>query len=285
MKKLHVALAGVVGVGVLGAVGFVGIAGGGPRTAHEQRAEAPMAADEPAAFEPTTPRAEPSVVEGNRAAEPPPPRTFPSVAPEPEFATLPVDERARLVRELRGDGGVPAGWQSRLEAALNDRDPWVQMDAAEVATELGYTPAIRTLAKVDIRKDPYLVGPVTRGLGALGTQATAEERAAARDRLVQLLAEERAKLTDPAIVLASIQALADLGDPSAVPALVDAMNDDRLFLGARSAAASALLAIGDARARPALEAFAAMLRSVPSESLDEMQRAVRDETVAAIAAR
>ncbi len=149
---------------------------------------------------------------------------------------------------------------------LSSDDPHIVLDAADGLRARNAVEAIPTLAALDITASPDSARSVIDALGKLGGAADADRQKTATDRLIALLAQEKARPSPDAAgnVLQIYEALGDTRDPRAASALESELADPGVPLAALVVIAEALTKLNqassfkplsDARARVAALSF------------------------------
>jgi hypothetical protein len=179
------------------------------------------------------------------------------------------------------DDADPISAPDRTPEALLDKlasdDPYEVLDAADGLAARKVTRAIPTLAAMDIRKSADSAPSVIHALGQLGGHADPTLRKTATDRLVALLAQERAR-TEPESagnVLAIYEALGKTHDPAAAPPLEIELRDPEVPLAARTVVVESLVELGQPSSRPAVTRARAEVALM--QAGDELEAEIQQE--------
>jgi hypothetical protein len=169
-----------------------------------------------------------------------------------------------------------------LIAALGSSDGFLVVEAADELAERKATSAIPSLVAMDIAKNPRSAPSVIEALGSLGSSADAAGRKTATDRLLVLLAQERARKApeSAANILALYTALGQTQDPRAATALEAELADPRVTLAAKTAVVEALVRLRQPTSRAALRALQQHLPTVVAA--DAFEEAVRHDLELAV---
>ena len=245
--------------------------------------------------------------------DPKPPKrvTAERVAPEPERVpeivrpVSPTQDRASLedlaaapsasavstdLAESQPDAEADDRFANRNVEALMDRlssdDQHLVLDSADGLRARKAVEAIPKLASLDIAQHPDSARGVIKALGELAGAADADDREVATDRLIALLAQEKARDAPdaPGNVLQIYEALGQTGDPRAAAALEPELSDRTVPLAALTVVADALANLGqpssvaalaEAHARVAALAFDdAFLSEVQKDVIASIDRAL-----------
>ncbi|MBX3232107.1 MAG: hypothetical protein KIT84_19670 [Labilithrix sp.] len=172
-----------------------------------------------------------------------------------------------------------------LSAVTLDADIVARLDGIETAVREGDLAALPVLARADLASEPEAAPAIIHAVASLAAQGGPAEHALAGKTLARWLGEEAKRDTRDASgnVVNLVEALGDLGGDAAVDALVDALDrDGMLDLPLQTTAAQRLAAIGDKRALPAVERFAARVAKL-EPSADAFERELQEEARAAAA--
>ncbi len=169
-----------------------------------------------------------------------------------------------------------------LVASLHSADPVVVTEAAKALIARRATSAVGELAKIDLATAGGSALSIVDALGKLGAMADGSEKDAAVDRLLALLAEEKAHpgADSAAHLLQIYEALGETGDPKARGPLEAELTDPSVGRAPKVVIVGALVAIGPADSRAALEKARAQEAS-PVDG-DPFEEEVRKELLAAI---
>lgn len=164
------------------------------------------------------------------------------------------------------DGG-PAG-APRLAEVLATDDDRAKILAVRAAAARSDREALGVLTAIDLPREPAAAPAVIAAVGRLGAAGGPSDRRAASDALARWLDSETRRTEADAIgnVPNLIEALGATGGPDSADALARALDGGRLDLPLSTLATRQLAEIGDPRARPAVERFAARLREAPDAS-------------------
>jgi len=201
------------------------------------------------------------------------------------------EERGRILRELAalGEPAVPA-----LVAELGSQDEAVREGAAETLEKIGSPRAVEGLVAAlsdessrvrssvvdalgaigDSRAVPRLIGMISDANDAVASSAVDALGEIGDARAVEPLRAALARATGRVAKASAAEALGKIGEPSAVPDLIEALDDDDMFV--RSTVARALGQIGDARALPELRRIHERERSsrgATGHAIREIERA------------
>lgn len=192
---------------------------------------------------------EPTRLEGARVAEPTASDAPLAPRPAPQAAPLTTAEPARE----RADAAPPRTTDVLL-GALSSSDPFVVLDAADDLAARKATRAIPTLAAIDIRKNAHSAPSVVNALGQLASAAEPAGRKSATDRLIALLAQERARSAPESAgnVLAIYEALGRTREPSAAGALETELLDPAVTHAAKTVVVAALVRLQQPSSGPPL---------------------------------
>jgi hypothetical protein len=204
----------------------------------------------------TTPRASNTAAPDMKASpsrESARPRTAPPETPPPPAA--PQDALAALRQGLLSDNSG-----TRIEALRAVRD------RAQVQV-------LPELLAFDIPRDPEVAPTLIAVTGELARQAEPAQRTAATLKLGDWLRTESARDAADARgnVVQLVEALGSMNTPDAAPALIEALQGQRLPLHVKTVAVDGLARLGDASAREAVEQFRARLTQTPPPTGFELE--------------
>ena len=131
------------------------------------------------------------------------------------------------------------------------------------------------LQRASLSRDPAAAPGVIHSIAVLGASAGPAERNEAATTLASWLRDESKRDAPDALGNISnlVEALGDLGGPSAVTALADALDRADLALHVETLAVMKLGELGDAHARSAVERFATRAAALPgTDGIDEELR-------------
>ncbi len=210
-------------------------------------------------------------------------------------------QRARSLPPALEDTSARDGEQARLDAphepqepairavprtpeallsALSSDDPYVVLDAADGLAARHRIEAIPALAAIDIRRERDSARGVVEALGRLAGDASGAERSTATRRLVELVAQEKARdaREAPGNVLSLYEALGHTKDTQAASALELELRDPGVSLAAKTLIVEALGRLGQSRSREALTLLEQELAA--SRQDDLFQEQIRRELLA-----
>jgi len=205
----------------------------------------PAAASEPGAGKPLQPR---MTANGPATPEPNAPSVGAPTASQPDALTA-------LREGLASDNSG-----TRIEALRAVRD--------EARVE-----ALPELLARDVARDPEVAPTLITVTAELARKAEPAQRTAATQKLSDWLRSESAREGADARgnVAQLVEALGAMNTPEAVPALVEALEGDRLPLHVETVAVDGLAQLGDTSARAAVEQFRARLAANPAPTGFELE--------------
>lgn len=232
-------------------------------------------------------RSEAEVPSGEAA---PPAETAPAPTPSPAERRSSHDEAAPETAEAPSAEAEPAEAPAKgarrstdeLIAELSSTDDIAVHEAADALAERKAVRAIARLAAIDITKGPRAAPSVIDALGRLAASADPTDKRAATDRLLALLAQERARDAPESAgnVLQLYQALGETGDPRAAAALEAELLDPKVTLAAKTVIVDALVTLKQPSSVAALRTLQQSLAGeVPN---DKMEASILRELSAAV---
>ncbi len=173
-----------------------------------------------------------------------------------------------------------------MMARLSSDDPYLVLDSADGLRARKAVEAIPALAAIDVAAQPDSARAVIQALGEIAGAADPDNRGIATDRLLSLLAQEKARRAPdaPGNVLQIYEALGYTADPRAADALERELSDPTVPLAALTVVADALARLHQAssmqplvqaRARVAALTFAdAFMAEVQKDVLSSLDKAI-----------
>lgn len=157
---------------------------------------------------------------------------------------------------------------TRLADVLATDDDRAKIAAVRAAAARSDGEALGVLTAIDLPREPAAAPTIIAAVGRLGAAGGAGDRRSASDALARWLDAESRRPEADAVgnVPNLIEALGATGGPESAEALARALDGGRLDVPLSTLATRQLGAIGDARARPAVERFGARLRALPDAS-------------------
>lgn len=159
-----------------------------------------------------------------------------------------------------------------LITTLASTDDFAVQQAADELVHRKAVQAIGTLAAIDITKGPRAAPSVIDALGRLAALADPADKKTGTDRLLALLAQERARGAPESAgnVLTLYEALGETGDPRAASALEAELIDPKVTLAAKTVIIDALVKLHQPSSVAALKTLQQSLGSVtPKDKMDE----------------
>jgi hypothetical protein len=150
-----------------------------------------------------------------------------------------------------------------LVAGLDSEDPIVVAEAANALVGRGAVDVLPVLVEEDVIARPKAAPSLIYAMGRLAAKAGPKERAAAVDRLLALMAEEkkRGAQESQGNLLQIYEALGDTGDARAIAPLERELLDASVATAPKVVVVQALVALRATQSRPTLEKLAAQLAS------------------------
>jgi len=194
-----------------------------------------------------------------------------SAASSAEAPPSPLDDERFLDRSV-----------DTLMARLSSDDDHLVLDAADGLRARKAVQAIPKLASIDVVKRPDAARSVIDALGQLAGMADPANRKVATDRLLELLAQEKARTEPdaPGNVLQIYEALGDTADPRAATALEQELADPRVPIAALAVVTAAIVKLRQPTSLPALTAARARVAGLAFD--DAFMTQVQQEVVAAM---
>ncbi|NUP07463.1 MAG: hypothetical protein HOW73_15545 [Polyangiaceae bacterium] len=170
-----------------------------------------------------------------------------------------------------------------LIASLKSSNEVVVAEAANALVERGATEAISPLSQISLETAAGSGLSVIDALGRLGGVAGESDKDVAVDRLLAMLAEEKARgaRESPGNLLQIYEALGQTKDPRAAGPLEAELLDETVPRAAKVIIVAALVAIGQESSRTALET--AHAQQSAAQGADALDEEVRVELVGVIA--
>jgi hypothetical protein len=191
--------------------------------------------------------------------------------------------------ELTEDAGiVDDRFTNRSIGALMDRlsspDQTLVLDAADGLRARKATFAIPKLASIDIVQNADAARTVIDAMGQLAGMATGPDHTTAVDRLLALLAQEKARDRRDAVgnVLQLYEALGDTADRRAADALERELADPNVPMAALTVVTASLVKLAQPSSKSALESAKTRVQDVVPE--DDFGRELQKEVVQKMAA-
>lgn len=190
------------------------------------------------------------------------------------------DPALKSVLAARGDLS-PKGTKTLIDN-LTSSDEILVAEATKALIARKATEAIAPLAKISLEKAAGSGLSVIDALGKLGGVAEGADKNAAVDRLLQMLREEKRRRARESggNLLQIYEALGDTRDPKAVPALEAELLDENVPRAAKVVVVQALVDIGLASSKAALETEHGV--QAAQKGADDFEEEVRLELVATI---
>jgi hypothetical protein len=243
---------------------------------HDRSVASPPPVDEPTDAAPTRKKAAPPAGE-KPAAEGRPQHDAEPAAPTPN-ADAPEVAAVLAAAADRSPGGTQA-----LIASLTSSDEIVVAEATKALIDRRATEAITPLSRITLKSAAGSGLSIIDALGRLGGVASDADRSVAVDRLLAMLAEEKARgaRESPGNLIQIYEALGHTRDPRAAPPLEAELLDERVPRAPKVVIVASLVQIGQESSRAALEkAHAQQSSEVGSDAFEEE---IRVELVGAIA--
>lgn len=189
------------------------------------------------------------------------------------------DPALAALRAAKSDPSA-AGTEALVKALAAD-DALLVIEAADGLVARRATQALPALAKIDIKRSTNIAPAVIEAMGRLSGMAAGADHTTAVDRLLALLAQEKARGAPEsrANLLQIYEALGDTKDARAAPALEAELRSDAVPRAAKNVIVQALGNIGAPSSRPALLELRAALATPEREPFEE---AIRVELIEAI---
>ncbi|NUO53835.1 MAG: hypothetical protein HOV80_33745 [Polyangiaceae bacterium] len=187
---------------------------------------------------------------------------------------------AAVIAAARDDS--PKGTQT-LIASLKSSDEVVVAEAASALVDRRATEAIKPLSEISLQTAAGSGLSIIDALGRLGAVAGEDDKSVAVDRLLAMLAEEKARgaRESPGNLLQIYEALGQTKDPKAAPALEAELLDESVPRAPKVVIVGAIVAIGQASSRDALEK--AHAEQSAGRGADDFEEEIRVELVGVIA--
>lgn len=224
------------------------------------------------------------------AASAPPPSASAASAPaiEPAGEARVAEPEGTLAADPSGEPATepPSGDLPRtpsvLVARLESSDPHVVLDAADGLAARKVTSAIPALAALDIRKSADSAPSIIDALGRLAGDADPAGRSAATRRLLELLAQEKARDApeSPGNILALYEALGLTRDPTAAGPLEAELADATVTRAAKGVVVASLVKLAQPSSRAAL--LRAQKEAASGPAQDALEEEVRRELLTTI---
>lgn len=174
------------------------------------------------------------------------------------------------------DGASSPRTTETLLAELRSSDDFVVLEAARALVDRKATAAIPELVAIDIRRGPQAAPNVIDALGRLAVVADPAAKRTATDRLLHLLAQERARDARESAgnVLTIYEALGRTLEPRAAPALEAELLDPAVTLAAKTVVVEALVQLRQPSSAAPLRTLQQELGPrIPADNLEaEVQR-------------
>jgi hypothetical protein len=169
-----------------------------------------------------------------------------------------------------------------LLAALGSTDDFVVVDAADELIERKETRALPSLVAFEIKERAHAAPSVIDALGHLAGAADSSGRKSATDRLIALLAQERARGARESAgnVLSLYAALGETHDPRAASTLEVELLDPGVRLAAKTVIVASLERLKQHSSVAALRTLREQL--VAMSVTDKMEEGIRRELLAAV---
>lgn len=234
------------------------------------------------------------VSERETAATSPAPVAAPAVASKPAAETAPSLAPAPNALQQGHAVATPTGTPTLddvlmadvpnevLVAGLDASDPVVVAEAANALVGRGALSAVDALVAFDVIGKPRAAPSVVYALGRLGAMAEPEQRQKVVERLLALMAEEKARGAQESQgnLLQIYEALGDTGDAMAVAPLERELLDPTVRTAPKVVIVQALVALRAQQSRATLEALAAQLAPLATGS--DFEAELRRDLLAAI---
>lgn len=207
------------------------------------------------------------------------PRVDPGAdAPPPREADDPA-----VVAVLAAASDTSASGTRSLIASLTSTDEIVVAEAANALVEREATEAIVPLSKIELETAAGSGLSIIDALGRLAAVAGEDDKAVAVDRLLEMLAQEKARgaRESAANLLQIYEALGLTKDPKAAAPLEAELLDPTVPRAAKVLIVGALVAIGQKSSRAALES--AYAEQSAARGADSFEEEIRAELVGVIA--
>jgi hypothetical protein len=161
-------------------------------------------------------------------------------------------------------------------------DDVARIDAIDTLAARGDVGRLPELLAFDPASDPFAAPSVIAAIGNIGRLASPAARRNALERLLSLLASEKERNGQDSAgnVVALVEAIGALGDPSAAPALLRELEDEFHDTAGKTNIVEALARLG-ARATPAIARL--RHRLVEHPAVDPFERELEGELHAALA--
>ncbi len=207
----------------------------------------------------------------------------PEADQKPERAAPPNPDDPAVAAVIAAARDTSEKGTRTLIDSLSSSDEVVVAEAANALVERRATEAIAPLARIDLTTAAGSGLSIIDALGRLGAVAGDDDKSVAVDRLLAMLAEEKARgaRESPANLLQIYEALGQTKDPKAAPALEAELLDETVPRAPKVVIVGALVAIGQASSRGALEKAHAIESA--ARGADDFEEEIRVELVGAIA--
>lgn len=244
----------------------------GPSRATPPSNERPAGVERPAEKAAPAATEKPAEKDGPPSADERPERPAPPDPDDPEVAAV--------IAAARDDSA--RGTQT-LIASLRSSNEVVVAEAASALVDRRATEAITPLSQISLQTAAGSGLSIIDALGRLGAVADEDDKSVAVDRLLAMLAEEKARgaRESPGNLLQIYEALGQTKDPKAAPALETELLDETVPRAPKVVIVGALVAIGQASSRGALEKAHAIESAARGD--DAFEEEIRVELVEAIA--
>jgi HEAT repeat protein len=176
----------------------------------------------------------------------------------------------------------PADVQRLTERARDASDEVSRIEAIDALAAQGHLPLLPDLLAFDVAGDPFVAPTVIQAIGTIGQAAPPAEKRKALERLVSLLASEKERNGQDSAgnVVALIEAIGTLGEPSGAPALLRELEDGFHDTAGKTNIVEALAKLGAHASAPAIAKLRHHL--VENPATEPFDRELEEELLAAI---